>query len=75
MWRRKVCVRADGGEQVGEGPGRMQPRGQLGARLRVWLSPRCSLKVVSYSPCLWAPELSRGPGTWKAQETLAELNQ
>lgn len=62
-------------EQVGKGPGRVEFQDRGGASLRVLLSHRGPLKVVRYSPCLWAPELSREPGPWNAQETFADLNK
>lgn len=76
MWQIKVCVEVPaevGGGAGGTGGEGADSRDRLGASLGLLLSPDVLWKHC-YSPCLWAPELRRGPGTWKTQGTFAELN-
>lgn len=75
MIEKRMCEGGWESEQVGKGPGSLEFQDRVGTSLRILLRLRGSFDVVSYSPCLWAPGLSRGPGTWKAQETFAELNK
>lgn len=78
MWQRKLCAEVPAGVGVGKGAGGTgeegaDPQDRVGASLGLLLSPDVLWKHC-YSPCLWAPELRRGPGTWKTQGTFAELN-
>lgn len=46
-WQIKACAGGWESEQVGKGPGRVEFQGRVGASLRILLSHRGPLKVVS----------------------------